>query len=176
MLKPKSSQGSGCIHVHQTRRNSLNKRYLPARKLMASVFWETKRALVVEFMEQGTTITSEVYRKTVKKTAQGHSEQKKSGMLTSGVVLLHRNVRPHTVARTRALLKRFNWELFDHPPYSPDLAPSDYHLKNWLESQHVNNNEELMESIKTWLRLQAAGFFDTGIQNLFPDTSDYFEK
>jgi hypothetical protein len=43
----------------------------------------------------------------------------------------------------------FNWELFDHLPYSPDLAAIDYHLftyqKNWLGSQIFNNNEELME-------------------------------
>jgi histone-lysine N-methyltransferase SETMAR len=55
-------------------------------------------------------------------------------MLTSGVVILHDNARPHTGARTQALLELFNWELFDRPPYSPDLAPSDYllftHLKN----------------------------------------------
>jgi transposase len=69
-------------------------------------------------------------------------------MLTSGVVILHDNVHPHTAARTRALLEHFNWELFDHPPYSPDLAPSDYHLftrtylKNWLGSQRFSNNEE----------------------------------
>jgi hypothetical protein len=25
-----------------------------------------------------------------------------------------------------ALIKRFNWEIFDHPPNSPDLAPSSY--------------------------------------------------
>jgi transposase len=49
-------------------------------------------------------------------------------MLTSGVVLLHENARPHTAARTRALLEHFNWELFDHPPYRPELTPSDYHL------------------------------------------------
>jgi histone-lysine N-methyltransferase SETMAR len=57
-------------------------------------------------------------------------------MLTSGVMRLHNNVRPHIAARNRALLERFNWELFDHPPSSPDLASSDYHLftylKNWL--------------------------------------------
>jgi hypothetical protein len=41
------------------------------------------------------------------------------GMLTYGVVLLQDNVRPHTAARTRALLEHINWELFDHPPYSP---------------------------------------------------------
>jgi transposase len=76
-------------------------------------------------------------------------------MLTSGVVLLHDNACPHTAARTSALLEHFNWELFEHPPYSPDLAPSDYHLftylKNWLGSQRFNNNEELMEGVKTWL-------------------------
>jgi transposase len=70
-------------------------------------------------------------------------------MLPSGVVLFHDNARPHTVARTRALLEHMNWELFDHPPYSRDLAPSDCHLftclENWLGSQHFSNNEESME-------------------------------
>jgi histone-lysine N-methyltransferase SETMAR len=46
-----------------------------------------------------------------------------------------------------------NWELSDHPPYCPDLTPSDYHLfnylKNWLRSQRFSNNEELMEGVKT---------------------------
>jgi hypothetical protein len=74
-------------------------------------------------------------------------------MLTSGVVLLHDSARPHTAARTRALLEHFNWELFDHSSYSPVLSPSDYHLftylKNWLGSQRFNNNEELMEGVKT---------------------------
>jgi transposase len=66
-------------------------------------------------------------------------------------VLIRDNVRQHTAARTRALLEHFNWDLFGHPPYSPDLAPSNYHLftylKNWLGSQHFNN-EELMEGAK----------------------------
>jgi histone-lysine N-methyltransferase SETMAR len=74
-------------------------------------------------------------------------------MLTSGVLLLYNIARPHTAPSTRALLGNFNWELFDHPHYSPYLAPSDYHLftyvKNWLRSQHFNNNEELMEDAKT---------------------------
>jgi hypothetical protein len=40
-------------------------------------------------------------------------------------------------------MEHFNWELSDHPPYSPDLAPNDYHLftypKKWLRSQRFNN-------------------------------------
>jgi transposase len=43
-------------------------------------------------------------------------------------MLLHDNARPHTAARIRALLEHFNWELFDHPPYNPDLTLRDYFL------------------------------------------------
>jgi transposase len=59
-------------------------------------------------------------------------------------VLLHENARLHTAARSRALLEHFNWKLFGYPSYSPDLAPSEYHLftyLNWLGSEHFNNNE-----------------------------------
>jgi hypothetical protein len=49
-----------------------------------------------------------------------------AGMFTKGI-LLHDNAPPHTAARTNALIKLCNWEIFDHP-YSPGLEPSDYHL------------------------------------------------
>jgi hypothetical protein len=61
--------------------------------------------------------------------------------------------------------------LFDHPPYSPDLAPSDYRMftypKNIIGSQCFNNNE-LMEGVKMWLGSQVADVFDTGIKKLIP--------
>jgi transposase len=120
---------------------------------------------MADFMQQGTAM-SEVYCVRNTKTRRG--------ILTSDAVLFHDNARPHTspAACTPALLEHFNWELSNHPPYSSDLAPSDYHLftyvKNSLKSQRFNNNEELMEGVKTWLSSQAADFFDTGIQKLNP--------
>jgi len=80
-------------------------------------------------MEPGTTITSETYCETLKKLRRA-IENKRRGMLTSGVVLLHDNVRPHTAARAQALLQKFHWDMFDHPPYSPDLAPSDFPVES----------------------------------------------
>jgi hypothetical protein len=106
ILKPQSSQSSGCTHIHQTSRKSLNKR-LPARKLMATVFWDRKGVLMVEFMQQGTTVTPEVYCGT-RKACVDPFWTKRRGMLTYGVVLLHDNVRPHTAARIWALLEHFN--------------------------------------------------------------------
>jgi hypothetical protein len=43
-----------------------------ARKLMAAVFWDKKGELMVEFMQQGATITSEVYCRTLKETVHGN--------------------------------------------------------------------------------------------------------
>jgi transposase len=89
-------------------------------------------------------------------------------MLTHGVMLFHDNASSHAAARTQVFLDHFNWELFYHPAYSPDLAPSFYHLftclKNWFRSQRSNSNEDFMENVKSWLSSQAADFFDTGIQ------------
>jgi hypothetical protein len=78
-------------------------------------------------------------------------QNKRRGMLTKGVVLLHDNARPHTAAGTNALIRGFNREIFDHPSYIPDLAPSDYHLfskmKIWLATQHFHSNEELTDGV-----------------------------
>jgi hypothetical protein len=56
MLKPKIRQSSGCTHIHQTSQKGLNRR-LPARKLMAPVFWDRKGVLMVQFMQEEATIT-----------------------------------------------------------------------------------------------------------------------
>ncbi|GBN10241.1 Histone-lysine N-methyltransferase SETMAR [Araneus ventricosus] len=91
-------------------------------------------------------------------------------MLSSGVVLLQDNARPHTAVATTILLQRFGWEVFDHPPYSPDLAPSDFHLfahmKRWLGGQNFATDNELQTSVQNWLKTQAAAFYDEGIGKL----------
>ncbi|KAG5309958.1 SETMR methyltransferase, partial [Acromyrmex insinuator] len=45
-----------------------------------------------------------------------------------GVVFHHDNARPHISLMTRQKLRELGWEVLMHPPYSPDLALSDYHL------------------------------------------------
>ena len=90
-------------------------------------------------------------------------------MLTKGVVLLH-NTWPHTTARTNALIKLFNWEIFYHPPYSSDLASSNYHLftkmKVLLATQRFHTNEEFMDGVNISLHNLAAPFFDEWLQKL----------
>ncbi|GBO06424.1 hypothetical protein AVEN_59800-1 [Araneus ventricosus] len=63
---------------------------------------------------------------------------------TSGVVLIRENSRPYNVVETQQLLEQFEWEVSDHPAYSPDLVTSDSHLffelENWLGGQSFQKN------------------------------------
>ncbi|GBL99173.1 hypothetical protein AVEN_235845-1 [Araneus ventricosus] len=57
--------------------------------------------------------------------------------------------------------------LFGHPPYSPDLAPSDFHLflklKEFLGGKRSGSDEELENAVTTWLNELAAEEYDMGI-------------
>ncbi|KAG5327210.1 MOS1T transposase, partial [Pseudoatta argentina] len=44
------------------------------------------------------------------------------------VILLHDNARPHVAKPVKTYLETLKWEVLPHPPYSPDIAPSDFHL------------------------------------------------
>jgi histone-lysine N-methyltransferase SETMAR len=100
-------------------------------------------------MAPGTTIMSEVYCEMSHKLRRSIQNKQKNNR----VFLLHDNARPQTAARTNDLIKRFNWEIFDHPSYSPELAPNDYHLfskmKVCLATQHFHSKEKLMDGVST---------------------------
>jgi histone-lysine N-methyltransferase SETMAR len=155
------------MHTHSPNKPKKFKQTLLNRKMMATVFWDRKGIFCSR--HQGPLIMSEVYCETLNKLRRS-IQNKRRGMLTKGVVLLHDNARPHTAARTKALLQQFNWEIFKHPPYSPDLAPSDYHLftkmKVWLANQRFKTNEELMDGVNNWLGTLVALFCDEGLQKL----------
>ncbi|GFU30617.1 histone-lysine N-methyltransferase SETMAR [Trichonephila clavipes] len=55
-------------------------------------------------------------------------QNKRHGMLSEGILLIHKNARPHTFQMTWNLTESFGWEVLDHTQYSPNLSPSDFHL------------------------------------------------
>jgi histone-lysine N-methyltransferase SETMAR len=138
---------------------------------MCTVFWDRKHVLLVEFLAQGSTINAGVYGNTLKKL-HGAIQNERRGMLSRGVVMLHDNARPHTAAATQDLITTFGWEQFDHPPYSPDLVPSAFHvflhLKTLLGGWRFQDDDEVKEAVDTWFALQAVSFNDARIQKLVP--------
>ena len=108
-------------------------------------------------------------------------KNKQHRMLSAGVVLLHDNTRQHTARRSTHLLQ-FSSEVFYHPPYNLDLAPSDIHLflhlKKFLsgQHQHFQNDREVEMSVMQWFQSQAADFYDTGIQKVVPRYEKYLNS
>jgi histone-lysine N-methyltransferase SETMAR len=66
-------------------------------------------------------------------------------------ILQHDNATPHTNAQTQETIERLGFSLLPHPPYSPDLAPSDFHLfpklKEHLWGQHFRSDEEVKSAV-----------------------------
>ena len=83
---------------------------------------------------------------------------KRRGQLSKCNVLLHDNSRPLTDSHTVETLQKLNFEVLAHPPYSPDLAPSDYHLfgplKEALRGRRFTSDQELKEAVHAWLAAQ----------------------
>jgi histone-lysine N-methyltransferase SETMAR len=103
------------------------KQTISTRKIMCTVFWDRKGVLLVGFLHQGSAINASVYCDTLQKLRRA-IQNKRRVMLSRGVVMLHDNVRPHAATARQDLIATFGWEQFDHPPYNPDLAPSDFHV------------------------------------------------
>ena len=75
--------------------------------------------------------------------------------MSAGLILLHNNTTPHMARQTSELLQQFKWEVWQNTPYSPDLAPCDYHLfsklKTDLGGQRFWNNEEVKAAVSRLL-------------------------
>jgi len=127
------------------------KQTISTRKIMCTVFWNRQGVLLVEFLPQGTKINSAVYCETLKKLRHA-IQNKRRGMLSAAILLLHDNARPHSAAQTQDLITSFRWGQMDHPPYSPDLAPSDFHLflhlKKFLGGKQFDDDDDLKDAVQ----------------------------
>ncbi|KAF2361193.1 Transposase type 1 [Trinorchestia longiramus] len=96
-------------------------------KVMATVFWDAEGILLVDFLENKKTISAVCYEEILRKLSKKISE-KRPGKLLRRVLFHHDNALAYGARQTRAVLREFRWEIIRHPPYSPDLAPSDFFL------------------------------------------------
>jgi [histone H3]-lysine36 N-dimethyltransferase SETMAR len=162
------------------------KQVLSPKKVLASAFWDRKGMILLEFLPYGNTVNADRYCEYLKKLKRA-IQNRRRGLLTSGVIFLHDNATPHTANKTKDLLTKFGWDVLNHPPHSPDLAPSDFHLflhlKRYLGGQRFDSDEEVIEAVSDWCNSQAAEFYNTGIEKLVTrwdkclnNGGDYVEK
>jgi len=75
-------------------------------------------------------------------------KEKRRGKVTKGVLFLHDSAPAHRALATQKKLAYLGFQCLDYPPYSPDLASSDYHLfpglKKQLKGLHFSSEAEVI--------------------------------
>ena len=97
------------------------------KKVMATVFWDSKGVVLVDFLEDKKTVTGAYYVE-VSRKLRAKLAQKRPGELHCGILFHHDNAPAHSSWIVRDILREFRWELLPHLPYSPDLCPSDFFI------------------------------------------------
>jgi len=121
----------------------------PTKKIMATIFWDC-RGILIDCIERNTTVNAEYYASLLHKL-RNVIKEKRQEMFSHGVSLLHDNTPVHTTAVAKAAEKECGFKEIEHPPYSPDLAPSDYYLfsklKKDLRGRKFDDDEEVKTAV-----------------------------
>ena len=117
----------------------------------------------------------------------GKNKVKRHGKLTKGVLFHQDNAPVHKSVIAMAAIHDCGFKLIEHPPYSPDLAPSDCHLfpklKTAISGTHFQSDDDVIHAVDDFLDGQEKDFFKSGIEALkhrwqkcIDTEGDYVEK
>lgn len=147
------------------------KNNIHGKKALLSIWWDQKGVIHHELLKQGETVTGELYRDQIIRLAEVMREKRPEyEKRQHKVILLHDNARPHVTKRVQETLELLRWEVLPHAAYSPDCAPSDYHLfrsmAHSLSEKRFKSLEEVEKWLIDWIATKDADFFYRGIHQL----------
>lgn len=142
-------------------------------KIMLCIWWDQLGVVYYELLQPGETITGARYRTQLMRLSRALKQKRPQyEQRHDKVILLHDNARPHVAKVVKTYLETLKWDVLPHPPYSPDIAPSDYHLfrsmTHGLAEQHFRSYEEAKNWIDAWIDSKDGQFFRRGI-HLLPE-------
>jgi len=88
---------------------------------------------------------------------------KRCGEFTKLVLFLRDTVPAQKALASQKILAYLGFQCLDHPPYSPYLSPTDYHLfsglKKQLKSSHFSSDAEVISAVETCIDEKILNFF-----------------
>jgi len=93
---------------------------------MVTIFPDYKGVLLMDYLPHKTTMTAP-YKGEVLTNLRQAKKEKRREILTRGPLLLRGNAPVHMSRVAQAIVKDIRFEQLSHPPYSPDLTPSDFY-------------------------------------------------
>ncbi|GBP41573.1 Mariner Mos1 transposase [Eumeta japonica] len=133
----------------------------------------TRGVIYYELLKPNETITGDRYRLQLIRLSRALKEKRSEySKRHDKLILLHDNARPHVAKPVKTYLGMLKWDVLPHPPYSPDIAPSDYHLfrsmAHGLTDQKFTSYEYCQKWVDLWISSKDKEFFQRGI-HLLPE-------
>lgn len=118
-------------------------------KSMVSIFFRTTGLVHIYAVDKKDTLDSRRYIHNCLEPAFDEVKRQRPSSGLRGILLLHDNARPHVSKMTRSFIEEQGVTEIDHPPYSPDLAPCDYWLFDYIKQhlEDVTSSETLVTAI-----------------------------
>ncbi|UYV64519.1 SETMAR [Cordylochernes scorpioides] len=122
------------------------------KKAMLYVWWNQTGVVYFKLLKPGETVNTSRYEQQMHSLREALNEKRPElREKHNKLILQHDNAPALNATVVKNTIKDLGWELLPHPPYSPDLAPSDYHLftslGHALKSQEFSNSDIL----RKWL-------------------------
>ncbi|XP_037929961.1 histone-lysine N-methyltransferase SETMAR-like [Teleopsis dalmanni] len=151
-------------------RGTLPKPELTKKKLMLCIWWDCKGIIHYELLRPGQTIDSNLYCQQLLRLKE-EIEKKRPKLIDNNHVVFHYDsTKPHTSLMTRQKLRDLGWEVLMHPPYSPDIAPSDFYLfrslQNSLSGIKLSSEEDCEKHLHQYFKDKTPDFYREGIMGL----------
>jgi len=122
------------------------------RKTMLSVFWNFSGFFMIEALPVGATYTSDYVCSSIIPKLESALLQQRPTLGLKRTKLHWDNARPHTAHQTLEHLAAKGVISLPHPPYSPDISPSDFflfgYLKHMIEGRNFSSGEELVVALR----------------------------
>jgi histone-lysine N-methyltransferase SETMAR len=104
-------------------------------KTLFSIFFRTTGPVYVHAVNRGVSIDNSYYVKHCLTPAVKAIKEQRPLSGTHAMKLLHDGARPHIHSNVNNFLERNRIGLVKHPPYSPDLAPCDFWLFDYIKQR-----------------------------------------
>ncbi|GFX01137.1 histone-lysine N-methyltransferase SETMAR [Trichonephila clavipes] len=101
---------------------------LHPKKALLCVWWGIRKIVQFEVLKPGEAVNADLYCEQLDRLNQSLIEKYPAIINTKGVILQHDNARPQCARKTLEKINGLGWEVLSHAPYSPDIAPTDFHL------------------------------------------------
>ena len=125
---------------------------LHAKKVMLCIWWDWKGVLYYELLLENWTIHSNKYCSQLDELKAVLSEKRPEWVNRKRIIFHQDNTRLHVSLMTRQNLLQLGWEVLIHPPYSPDIAPSHFHLFGSLQNSLNGKNFNSLKDCKRHLK------------------------